>query len=60
MAHQRANRTPVPLDTPGFEVLTEHQSGSPMHPFYQQITLYTTLTNNQLIKNQVLYELWIY
>eukprot|EP00347_Sterkiella_histriomuscorum_P015244 403357763 len=32
MAHQRANRTPVPLDTPGFEVLTEHQSGSPMHP----------------------------
>ena len=38
---QRANRTPVPLDTPGFEVLTEHQPRSPEHTSYCLIVLYT-------------------
>ena len=33
MALRRENRTPVPRDTPGFEVLTPHQWRSPEQSF---------------------------
>jgi len=47
--HQRENRTPVKLTTPGFEVLTEHQASSPMQSFTRLITYLTIKKRKSLI-----------